>query len=83
MDILILIEIREILYCTTLTLIYDMLFSLRLMKYSVKEVKIFWGPGTGWERFFFEKTYTKLDGETFSDPFLEYQNGAYRWSKLL
>ena len=53
------------------------------MKYSVKEVKIFWGPGTGWERFFFEKTYTKLDRETFSDPFLKYQNGAYRWSKLL
>ena len=53
------------------------------MKYSVKEVKTFGGPGAGWERFFLKKLTQNWIEKPFSDSFLKYQNGTYRWSKLL
>ena len=34
---------------TTLTLIYDVLFSFRFYYIQFKEVKILWGPGAGCE----------------------------------
>ena len=38
---------NDFLYYTTLTLIYDVLYSFRLYYIQFKEFKIFWGPGAG------------------------------------
>ena len=47
-DILVLIVIpNDFFYCTTLSLIYDVLPSFRLYYIQFKEVKILWGPGAG------------------------------------
>ena len=47
-DILFLIVIlNDFLYCTTLTLIFDVLSSFRLFYIQFKEVKVLWGSGAG------------------------------------
>ena len=47
-DILFLIVIlNDFLYCTTLTLIFDVLSSLRLFYIQFKEVKVLWESGAG------------------------------------